>query len=252
MHQALCTAGEDEKKYFFSFYRHRRTFINVKTICILLLLSHIAHFSTEADTVYQPHFVRSGLPNCQSGTGCFVRGPSGQIFALTCAHVVPRGRRSVQAVEWIGQGPDNTTVRLQSQPHHYDASQDVALFIPKHPATVTHALELQSGSHYRLGAAIWLPNRSVTSPQGYERITGAITGQTPQFVIVTLDQPIDLQARSGTPVLLEQTGKVIGILSRGDTSNGQTHLYLVPAHVIYPHVKQRRYSSGLGRVSADV
>ena len=58
---------------------------------------------------------------------------------------------------------------------------------------------------------------------------------------MVLSDNIDLNSRSGTPVLSENTGKIIGILTGGGCNREcKTYLYLAPASSIHQALMNAR------------
>ena len=90
-------------------------------------------------------------------------------------------------------------------------------------------LELDPRAKPEVQERIWFPNKDKAAPSGYRVVTGTVVEADVKYITVILDQPITLVSQSGSPIISQATGRVIGTLSRGGRERGKTELFLTPA-----------------------
>ncbi len=184
--------------------------------------------------VYQPQFRWSDGTCTQQGTGSFIRGPKGKILGLTSAHFINFSGPQLLEIDWLDMRTKNsiaTSMKSWGMPgregsyHPLDLRSDYLLTIVEGTIDPQNILELDEGNSIA-GERVWFPNKT---PLGCELIEGSITEVAETHLLVTLDTTIDLQSRSGTPIISQNSGKVVGILTGG----GNHLLYLAPSSNIY-------------------
>ncbi len=215
----------------------------------------IGEIANSADTLYenivlQPQFCWADGSCTYPGTASFVRGPKGKVIALTSAHFLNFSGPQLSHVNFLSvntKKPVATSTRCWGQPGQegcyqpVDLRSDYLLLVVEGKIPSQKVLQLSGRSGCAEGEKVWFPNKNPLSPHGHDRIEGTVAEAQNTFLKVILDREIDLNARSGTPVLSEKTGKVIGILTGGETRGNRSVLYLAPASSIHKALKAHEY-----------
>ena len=92
-------------------------------------------------------------------------------------------------------------------------------------------LELDPRTTIEAGERIWFHDKDGMAAEDYEIVEGYVQRATPMEYEVVLDREIHLQSQSGSPVISQSTGKVIGTLSAGNRFGGRL-LFLAPSCAI--------------------
>jgi hypothetical protein len=116
-------------------------------------------------------------------------------------------------------------------------------------APSTAVLELDDREKPDLHERLWLPDKSADTPVGYRLVKGEVIEAKATSITIVLDSPITLQSQSGSPVLSQRTGKVIGTLSSYKlATDGPLRLILCPAHAIREALAQEGTYPPVSRV----
>lgn len=194
----------------------------------------------EQRIVFQPQFLWADKTCTQQGTGCFIQGINGSVIGLTSAHFINFSGPQLLEVQWldIKTGKFFTrSIKSFGLPGHegsydpLDLKSDYFLFLLEEKPKSETILECDR-SMPEIQERIWFPDKNKTTDLGYELVEGTVSKACEEFLLVILDQDINLQSRSGTPILSQRTGKVIGILVGGDKRNRRL-LYITPAASIF-------------------
>lgn len=172
----------------------------------------------------QPSFVWSDDTITAQGTAFFTK-LKGHLFVMTSSHFLSRERgKTLLAMNsssmqgelllqtqfvWDDLGNGGIAGRINDF-----RDDDLLMPMSRLPAGYK-ALELDDRPLVPQGERVWLPNKQDTE-LGHERVEGTVGPPTLGYVEVKLDRKIRLQSQSGSPIISQKTGKVIGILSRGD------------------------------------
>lgn len=218
----------------------------MKFILVLLTLCFLPNVlisSPGKNIVFQPQFKWANHTCTQQGTGSFLKTPTGKVIGLTSAHFINFSGPKLLQVDWLDIRTKKTiatSVKSWGAPgcegsyHPLDLRSDYMLMVIEGNICSESLLEIDHRNATEVGERIWFPNKNAEAFFGYDLIEGTITEVKNTHIIVLLDQSIDLQSRSGTPILSQTTGKVIGILTGGeDLKNTSTTLYLAPSPPIY-------------------
>lgn len=216
----------------------------VIALCFLpnALIGSVLVSSPYKNIVFQPQFNWANHTCTQQGTGSFIKTSSGCIIGVTSAHFINFSGPKLLKVDWLDIRTKKTiatSVKSWGMPGHegcynpLDLRSDYILMIIEGNVHSQNILEIDLRNLVEIGERIWFPNKNPKEHRGYDLIEGTISEVKNTHLIVVLDQIIDLQSRSGTPIISQCTGKVIGILTGGGEKNGNTFLYLVPSLAIY-------------------
>jgi hypothetical protein len=208
--------------------------------------------------LFQPLFIWRGDSPSQQGTGFFTKTPDGRVAAVTSAHLIdPQGPTLLEA-RWLDVRTEAlvaTFTRSWGQPGRggtddpsYDLRSDYLLLPVEVMISPERILELDSRPLPDLRERVWFPNKDRTAPPGYRIVNGTVAAVDVKYVTVILDQPIALSSQSGSPIISQVTGKVIGTLSRAGQERGRTFLLLTPAAALLKALTGNRTFLPLHRV----
>jgi hypothetical protein len=194
--------------------------------------------------IFQPEFVWASGTSTHEGTGFLVRSPDGKLAGVTSANFLSAHGPALLYVRWLTIGSGSTygvptytrswgpvTKDFVSNPGH-DRSTDY-LIMPVDDAVQTNSvLELDPRPLPEINERVWLPNKMMNEYYGYLLVDGTVEEATDKYIGVLLDQVIEIESQSGSPIFSERTGKVIGTFSRASQREGQTWVMLTPAKSI--------------------
>ena len=180
------------------------------------------------------------------GTAFFVHAPNGATAAVTASHYLDQNGPalshvwllSVTAAEptaladsTVGWGlPGGQGVRGANDVTDLRADRFLLpVSVDEHNV---HVLDLDDRAGPQLGERVWLPDKQPSEPGGVRLIEGTVVQIETRFVCVQLDEALKLQSQSGSPVISQANGKVLGLLGGGTEESGRTLLFLNPAHEI--------------------
>jgi hypothetical protein len=188
--------------------------------------------------ICQPTFHFEGGDSTQQGTGFFAAAADGEVLGVTSAHFIDFEGAKMVSAAWHSV-EDNAVIA--SFTHSYgppgnagdeltgDMREDYLIFSGGDVATAHNVLALDERAQPEVGEPIWFPNKNASADWGHQIISGKVTETEAKFSLVTLDKYITLRSQSGSPIISQRTGKVIGTLSRGGMDRGRTVLILCPS-----------------------
>jgi len=88
------------------------------------------------------------------------------------------------------------------------------------------------------GERIWFPFEDILDSRGRELVEGSVTSASAEGSIITLDREIFLSGESGSPIISQRTGRVIGTLSRSGEEKGKTIMIIAPGASIVAKMRQ--------------
>jgi iron-sulfur cluster assembly accessory protein len=193
----------------------------------------------QGTVVFQPMFVWADGTTTLQGTGFFAAAPAGRVAAVTSAHFINKDGPRLLEARWINVRSGDTAAtfstswgtpgdggRTEPQP---DLRADYLLLPAAKAPHRAAVLEFDPRPKPALGERIHFPNKDESADPGHKWVEGAVTEADEKSVSVLLDQKIHLQSQSGSPVISQATGRVIGILSLARQERDRTVLTLAPA-----------------------
>ena len=203
----------------------------------------------ERAVVFQPVLLWQGANATAQGTGFFVKAPGGKTAAVSSAHFIDRDGPPLMSAKWLDvrtSEPVASFTRSWGQPgdggtngNPPDLRTDYWIMpvdaeapetgAAEARAAAAAALELDPRDKPALGEKVWLPNKNRKAKLGFDLVEGAVIETGVKYSLVRLTDEIELQSQSGSPIISQRTGKVIGTLSRGGTKDGTTFLLLAPS-----------------------
>ena len=96
-----------------------------------------------------------------------------------------------------------------------DLRDDFVIFIDDNTDIDITPLELDDRKKAEEGERVWLPDKDGDQPDGYTLVEGTVIKAGTLSSQIQLDKRIVLQSQSGTPIISQYTGKVIGLLTWG-------------------------------------
>jgi hypothetical protein len=217
--------------------------IGVLLFSILQIHAPAAAFNTPDKVIlFQPMFIwRTGGPTHQ-GTGFFTKAPDGRVAAVTSAHFLDMHGPALLEARWLDirtKTPVATFELSWGQPGNggtdtstLDLRRDYLLMPVQEQLPDEQILELDPRTKPEGKERIWFPNKDKAAPLGYRVVIGTVVVADMKYITVILDQQITLVSQSGSPIISQATGRVIGTLSRGGRERGKTVLLLTPASAL--------------------
>jgi iron-sulfur cluster assembly accessory protein len=173
------------------------------------------------------------------GTGFFAAAPGGRVAAVTSSHFINKDGPRLLEARWLNVRSGNTAAtfssswgipgdggRTEPQP---DLRSDYLIFPAAKAPDRAALLEFDPRPKPAVGERVHFPNKDESADPGHKWVEGAVAEADEKFVTVLLDQKIHLQSQSGSPVISQSTGRVIGTLSRARHERDRTLLTLAPA-----------------------
>ena len=198
--------------------------------------------------LFQPCFYWANGAITAQGTGFFIRTGNGKTVAITSAHFINFNGPALRSAEWLSlvEGkPQATLTQLWGSPGNagvlkpLDLRPDFLVFFVPTKVPEDFMISLDTRTSIPSGELIWLPNKKTTLP-GYTLISGHVLASTTTFITIELDVAVPLQSQSGTPIISQDTGKVIGTVSLGDQEHGHTVLTIAPASALLQLVASQK------------
>ncbi len=189
--------------------------------------------------LFQPMFIWDGKKPTRQGTGFLAKGAKDRIAAVTSAHFLSFTGPPLKEVRWLDvttREPLATFSTSWGQPGNrgtpVDLRPDYFICPVTTPVPPEQVLELDDRPLPGVGERVWFPDKDSKSATelGFEVVEGVVNEAEETHIHLKLDRPIRLQSQSGSPVISQATGKVIGTFARGHPAG--TDLFLTPASSI--------------------
>lgn len=185
----------------------------------------------------------SGGTTAMFGRGFFVRSRDMSAVGVTALHFLDLKGPSLILVEWFDESsltPIGSAERAFASPgrqpgaSQLDLSSDYLLLAPDRPLSDITFLELDDRADGpSFAEPIWFPIAAENEPRGVRWIKGAVAETDAKRIDILLkDEGVTIHGTSGSPVISGTTGKVIGLVSSGLTSLGETYVFLTPIHAV--------------------
>lgn len=207
------------------------------------------------ELVYQPKLYWGGRDATHQGTGFLAKTPGGEVVGITSAHFVDFKSGPLNKVDWLSVnegsvrvsfdkllGPVGHAIQFDERTGAEDASDDFLIFAGTGSPPEIKSLELDTRKRLEQLEPVWLPNKA-RAGEGYELLEGYVLMADRGRILTVFRPAFKLQSQSGTPVISQRTGRVIGILTAGASDRtGKTEIVLTPAWFISERLesKQRR------------
>ena len=189
--------------------------------------------------LFQPMLVWDGAEPTTQGTGFFAKAPGGKVAAVSSAHFINFDGPPLREARWLDLKtgkPVATFDKSWGKPGSPGTMKPQIDLRPDHwvmpaagDAAARAALELDDRPQPKVGERVWFPDKDQDSPLGFSVIEGTVVEADPKYSAIRLSHNIQLQSQSGSPVISQETGKVIGALSRGGEHEGRSIIVLAPA-----------------------
>ncbi len=194
--------------------------------------------------VYQPMFKWKSGDTSFQGTGFLMRTPQGETVAMTSAHFIDFYGDPLLEARWldvatlepvvtlthqygvrgrgIGSGGANGKPSLTSDYFMLAGASNI-------DAGNRAVLELDPRKTVDIGERVWLPNKDETAANGYVALEGTVVEAEQSYTTILFDNRFELQSQSGSPLISQQTGKVIGLLSLGGEYRERSWINIAPS-----------------------
>ncbi|NQT17707.1 MAG: hypothetical protein HQ582_33435 [Planctomycetes bacterium] len=197
--------------------------------------------------LFQPAISFAGGETTYQGTGFFVATSTGRILGVTSAHFIDFEGSPMLSARWLSIPDEDVAAEFQysfgppgneGTTEPVDLRPDYLILAGDEVAPPHKPLVLDGRPQPKTGERVWLPDKDYDSEKGHTLVAGSVAEAAPEYVLVVLDERIELQSQSGSPVISQQTGKVIGTLSRGGDSEGESFLILCPSRSILSAIER--------------
>lgn len=191
--------------------------------------------------VYQPVFTWADGEQTAQGTGFFAYAPSDEVVAITSAHFIDFSGPALLEAHWLDNVRFTPVCKFTNsfgQPGRPPLGDDLRgdyLVLDAVRLSVSQdrpILQLDPRPAPDVGERVWLPNKDETVLLGHRPMAGTVVEASEQYAVILFDEHFRLQSQSGSPLVSQQTGQVIGTLSRGGELRGQAFIYTAPARPI--------------------
>lgn len=188
------------------------------------------------------------------GTGWFIKTPKGEAIGATSLHLLDLQAKPLESVSWIDFDSPGSLVSSKSfgQPGIQPSDDPDAsyrhdyLLLALDPTKAKPAtLELDPRELPRpktktaAGERVWFPIMdSAAKPDGVRWVPGEVLAASAKVITITLDEKVDLPGTSGTPIVSQETGKVIGMVSAGHLGGAKSTALLAPARAMWEAVNK--------------
>lgn len=187
--------------------------------------------------LFQPVLEFADGKKTRQGTGFAVRTPDGRAAAVSCSHILKFDGPPIRRAIWT-EIPDGTQVQnfvkswgkpgegglTDSRMLSIDLRSDYFVMPWENNIDESRLLVLDERSRIEEGERVWFPNKNPKAALGFDMVNGNIHESHIKYHVLMLEEPIELATQSGTPVISQVTGKVVGILSRDGTQYGRNML----------------------------
>ncbi len=189
----------------------------------------------DKELVFQPQLNFADGSVTHQGTAFLARAPNGETAAVTAAHFLdPSGPALVHV--WLLSVPATEPTALAESTVSWGKPGDRQTDRFLLPVTVNeefvHVLELDDRPAPENRERVWLPDKQPGEPGGFHLVEATVIQVDASLIYVQLDQPIKLQSQSGSPLISQLNGTVIGLLAGGHEDRGTIILHLYPAREI--------------------
>lgn len=193
--------------------------------------------------LFQPMFNWLDSEPSYQGTGFFAKAPNGKIAAVTSAHFLDRDGPLLLEAKWLDirtRKPIATFTTSWGLPGNAGTTMPIVDLRPDYlllPAPdgidADLALDLDPREILSRDERVWFPNNDPAAATGYQLISGTVSEASANYTVITLDERVVLRSQSGSPVISQASGKVVGTVSRGSLDpTGTNILFLAPSHAI--------------------
>jgi bifunctional DNase/RNase len=205
-----------------------------------------------APVVFQPQLTFRTGRTTQLGTGFLIQAPNkAGVAAVTSTHFIDMGGEKLVSVEWLDLRNGAAVAKMTrswGKPGRggsldpLDLRSDY-LVMPVDPVPAPVALlQLDPRPLPSVGERVWMPNKARGEDAGFGVgwVAGTVSAVAPSYIDVHLDRDPQLQSQSGSPIVSQATGQVIGILSRGGLDKGGVaRIRLAPSAAIAAAMKSK-------------
>jgi Zn-dependent protease len=225
----------------------------VGLICTLVIVVALAVAGMKHDHVVPPGRDKQLLAQPQldfadgsvthQGSAFFVHAPHGETAAVTASHYLDQTGPallhvwllSVTAAEptpladsTVGWGSPGIG-GLRGANEVTDLRDDRILLPVTVDERLVHVLDLDDRPGPTVDERVWFPDKQQSEPGGFRLIEGTVLQIEKRFILVRLDTALQMQSQSGSPVISQVNGKVLGLLGGATDEPGSTLLFLNPA-----------------------
>jgi hypothetical protein len=199
--------------------------------------------------VYQPALRWADGEVSLQGTGFLARKASGEAVGITSAHFINFDGPALEEAVWldvITQEPAARFSRSFGKPGSKPAREstdrrcDYLIVFDETESLDLPLLELDMRLMPEVRERVWLPDKHDNAADGYLLVEGTVLQTDENHSVVRLDRRIPMQSQSGSPIISQKTGKVLGTWSGGSQNESHTFIFLTPASAILKAMREAK------------
>jgi hypothetical protein len=177
---------------------------------------------------------------------------------MTCAHFLDFDGPALKEIAWLDVRTHDPIARMSKSwgppgdGGKSDTQRVIDLRSDYHLLPVSEAvpddvvLDLDPRALPEINEPIWFPDKDPMAESGYQIVSGKVVAASAAFHTVELDRRIKPVSQSGSPIISQRTGKVLGIRGRVMMfGNGKIHLYLVPSRSLLDRLEKEKETPAL-------
>lgn len=197
--------------------------------------------------LFQPVFLWADSKETRQGTGFLVKAPNGKVSGVTSAHFIDFDGQPLKKAAWVDIRTKKHVIRFTksygmpgdggtSNIFKIDLRSDYLVLSGEMEVPDNLLLQLDERVSPEVGERVFFPNKDSNQAIGFQIVGGQVSEANPGYYIVELDTAVTMQSQSGSPIISQSTGKVIGTLSRSSGKETRT-LHLTPSSSILETMK---------------
>jgi hypothetical protein len=198
--------------------------------------------SWQKSILCQPRLQWGDGSTTHQGTGFFVRTPTGRIAAVSSAHFLDFDGAPLLSAAWLNLGTGDAVASFTTgwgapKPNAYTEDiRDDFWIMPVAAADASkieqdyEVLHFETRAQPDVGELVWFPDKDDEAELGYRRVAGHVAIAETGQIIVELDgdHGVTLRSQSGSPVVSQSSGRVIGTVYGGGRVGNSMMLRLAP------------------------
>lgn len=218
----------------------------MRSICLLLYLAltlplMAQNAPPEGKLLFQPRFVWADGEVTRQGTGYLIEhGP--HTLGVTSIHFLNFEGPGLSEAVWLDI-PSYEAVHefreslgrpgVRSIETYDDIQHDFVLMPAAKDSFPDHVrLPLDTRPRLNAGEKLWFPNKDFEQEIGHTWVQAQITEDHGSYLEVELMEELELQSQSGSPLISQENGRVVGMLMGATGEGKEARLWFCPARGI--------------------
>ena len=223
-------------------------------ITLAVLLFAASAFASEIERpqgklLFQPMLIWLDSDVTQQGTGYLVEDAAGNVYGVTSIHFMYFEYGLFEAI-WLDIPSSEPVCGFRTsygRPLVKEIAEDADIkrdfiILPAEVGCFTDYTTLQLDDRKKLehGEKLWFPDKDFEASVGHNWIEAEVVEDTGHFIEIKLDQLVELVSQSGSPIISQESGKVVGMVTSGEEKDGHLILYICPARNVLRFLEKER------------